>query len=144
MADPFSIATGVVALVAFAGKILTKGYGTLRSLRGSSDEVKRLLIELSQLTGILVAVEAQYKEAGEAVDPGQTQSNSIPQVLESSISDCRKILQEVSEVLEKLEKSRRVVLPAKWQFLEPDVKRLIDEVERFKTIFTLCLSVDLK
>ena len=144
MADPLSITAGVVGLLAFAGSTLTKGYSILHSLKESKNDLKQLLIELSQLTGILVAIEAQEKELEKTISREGPGDNANPHILESSISSCRKMVGKVSGLLQKLEKSRRVVLTIKWQFLEPDVKKSIQEIEHFKTIFILYLGVDVR
>lgn len=144
MADPLSVTAGVVGLLAFAGSTLTKGYSILQSLQASKNDVNQLLIELSQLTGILVAIEAQEKESIKRVEVKQYGANAVPQMINSSISSCRETLEKVWDILHKLEKSRRAVLAIKWQFLEPDVKKSIQEIERYKTIFILCLGVDVR
>ena len=144
MADPLSITAGVVGLLAFAGSTLTKGYSILQSLQDSKNDVNQLLIELSQLTGILMAIEAQEKESNKRVDFSKTGANAAPQILDSSISTCREMLEKVWNILHKLEKSRRAVLAIKWQFLEPEVKKSIQEIERYKSIFILCLGVDVR
>ena len=144
MADPLSITAGVVGLLAFAGRTLTKGYSILQSLQDSKNDVKQLLVELSQLTGILAAIEAQEKELNKRVDVEQHGPNTIPHILDSSLSGCRKMLEKVWDILQKLERSRRAVLAVKWQFLEPDVKKSIQEIEHYKTIFILCLGVDVR
>jgi hypothetical protein len=144
MADPLSITAGVVGLLAFAGSTLTKGYCILQSLQGSAKDVKRLLAELSQLTGVLVAIESHEKDANKALDRGRSDSTSIPKILESSILDCRKMMKRVLEILEKLEKSRRATLAVKWQFLEPDIKKATQEIEHYKNIFVLCLGIDVR
>ena len=144
MTDPFSIAAGVVGLLAFAGTTLTKGYSILQSLQDSKKDVNQLLIELSQLTGILVAIEAQEKESNKRVESDQMGADAAPKILDSSISACRETLKKVWTILHKLEKSRRAVLAIKWQFLEPDVKKSIQDIERYKSIFILCLGVDVR
>ena len=144
MADPLSIAAGVVGLLAFAGSTLTKGYSILQSLQDSKSDLKHLLIELSQLTGILVAIEAQEKELNKAVSMEGRGDDAIPHILDSSVSSCRKMVEKIWVTLQKLEKSRRVTLAIKWQFLEPDVKKSIQEIEHYKTIFILCLGVDVR
>jgi hypothetical protein len=68
--------------------------------------------------------------------------SEISRALESTIIDCRKSINKVSETLKKLEKSRKATLAIKWQFLEPEVLKLTQEVERFKATFVLCLGVD--
>ena len=144
MGDPLSITAGIVGLLAFAGSTLTKGYGILQSLQDSKTDVNRLLIELSQLAGILVAIEAQEKEVNKKVDVEPYGVNAIPPILDSSISDCRKVVEKMWDILQKLEKSRRTVLAIKWQFLEPDVKKLVREIEHYKNTFILCLGVDVR
>lgn len=144
MGDPLSITAGVVGLLAFAGSTLTKGYSILQSLQDSKNDVKQLLIELSQLTGMLVAIEAQEKELNNRVDVEHCGANASPHILDSSVSCCRKMMEEVWEILHKLEKSRRAVLSIRWQFLEPDVKKSIREIEHYKTIFILYLGVDVR
>ena len=144
MADPLSIAAGLVGLLAFAGSTLTKGYGILRSLQDSKNDLKQLLIELSQLTGILVAIEAQEKDLKQKVSRDGRGDDAIPHILDSSVSSCRKIVEKVWNLLQQLEKSRRVALAIKWQFLEPEVKKSIQEIEHYKTVFILYLGVDLR
>lgn len=144
MGDPLSITAGVVGLLAFAGSTLTKGYSILQSLQDSKHGVQRLLIELSQLTGILVAINAQEQEVNKTVGVGQGGANAIPHILHASVSNCHKMVEKVWDILKKLEKSRRAVLAIKWQFLEPDVKKSIQEIEHYKTIFILCLGVDVR
>ena len=91
-----------------------------------------------------MVIEAQEKESNKRVDSSKMGANAAPQILESSISTCREMLEEVWNILHKLEKSRRAVLAIKWQFLEPDVKKSIQEIERYKSIFILCLGVDVR
>ena len=144
MADPLSITAGVVGLLAFAGSTLTKGYSILQSLQDSKHDVQRLLVELSQLTGILGAIEAQEQEVNKRADGEQGGANAIAHILDASVSNCRNMMVKIWDILHKLGKSRRAVLAIKWQFLEPDVKKSIQEIEHDKTIFILCLGVDVR
>ncbi|KAL6714020.1 hypothetical protein ACLMJK_008514 [Lecanora helva] len=144
MSDPLSVAAGVTGLLAFAGSTLTKGYYILRSLQESKKDVKQLLAELSQLTGVLVAIEAQEKKASHEPQLGQNGMGSTSQILESSIPGCHKMMQKILEILQNVEKSRRAVLAIKWQFFEPEVKKSIQEIEHYKTIFVLCLGIDVR
>ena len=144
MADPLSVAAGIVGLLAFAGTALTKGYCVLRSLQGSKNDVERLLAELSQLTGVLVAIEAQEKEIKKNSDVERREASSVSEILESSIPGCRKMMDRVSNIIQKLERSRRAVLVVKWQFLEPDIRKSIQDIEHYKTVFTLCIGIDVR
>jgi chromosome segregation ATPase len=144
MADPLSVAAGVTGLLAFAATAITKGYSILRSLQGSGKEVQRLLTELSQLTGLLCAIVAQEEQTEQIADADETKNAEISQVLESSLNECRKTMKKLKEILEKLEKSRKAVLTIKWQFIEPEIKKLIEEIAHYRQIFILCLGVDLR
>ena len=144
MADPLSIASGIVGLLAVAGTTLTKGYCILRSLQGSKSDVERLLIDLSQLTGVLVAMEAREKEINKKVHVEQPEADSISRLLDSSIPGCRNMMNKISDIMQKLEKSRRAVLAIKWQFLEPDIRKSIQDIEHYKTVFTLCIGIDIR
>jgi len=144
MADPLSVAASVTGLLTLAATALTKGYAILRSLQGSSKEVERLLTELSQLTGLLCALSAQKEQAERTTEVEGPRNAEISQVLESSLNDCRKTMKKLQEILEKLEKSRKAILAIKWQFCEPEINKMIQEIARYRQIFALCLGVDLR
>lgn len=88
-----------------------------------------------------MAIDAQEKESNKRVGVEPYGASAALQILDPSISSCREMLQKVWNILHKLEKSRRAVLAIKWQVLEPDVKKSIQEIERYKTVFILCLGV---
>ena len=140
MADPLSIAAGVTGLLAFAASSLTKGFAIVRSLQGSATDVKRLLAALSGLTGILVAIEAQENKL--KVSQPQRQHDRISKIIGSSVDDCQKLLKNIATTFEKLEKSRKAALAVKWVFMESEIRKLVQEVEHYRTIFELCLGVD--
>lgn len=141
MTDPLSVAAGITGLTMFAGATLTKGYSIVLSLQNSGKDVQQLLTELSQLTGVLVGIESQANAAKKnsiVVPPGYRETSKI---LDSSIIDCQKTVREVSEILEKLKKSRKAVLAVKWQFLEREIKPLIKKIKGHKELFILCMGV---
>ena len=142
MAEPLSIAAGVVGLVSFAGSTLAHGYTVLHSLQNSKEDITRLLTELSQLTGILAALRAQEHPLQPNSDEDNTDPRSLPEIIQSSVTDCHQAIKRVDRILSKLETSRRAVMAVKWQFLELDVRKSIQEIEHYKTMFILCLGVD--
>ena len=81
-----------------------------------------------------MAIEAQEKESNKRVDLSKIGANAAPKILDSSTSTCHEMLKKIWNILHKLEKSRRAVLAIKWQFLEPEVKKSIKEIERYKAI----------
>lgn len=91
-----------------------------------------------------MAIEAQEKDANEGAVIQQRETNPISHVLDSSVLKFRRMMERVWEILQKLEKSRRAVLAIKCQFLEPDIQKSIQEIEHYKTVFTLCLCIDVR
>lgn len=145
MADPLSIAAGVVGLLAFAGSTLTKGYSILSSLQGSKSDIQRLLAGLSQLTGVLVAIEAQEKEAKARTATASLvapESSPISNAIDSSIVECRQVLKSTAGILDKLDKNRKAVAAVKWLLMEPEVRKLVGEIAHYRIMFILCLGVD--
>lgn len=96
MADPFSVATGVIAVVAFAGK-LTKGIDDLNSLRkaykGLPDEVDDLIDDLELLQSIIWDLENGRFGVGDvncvAVDRGLRRAKQVTSKLDSLVSELR-------------------------------------------------------
>jgi hypothetical protein len=162
MADPLSIAAGVVGLLTFAGLTVSKGYQLLHDIQGSKAEVQQVLTSLARLTGILATIEAQQK-----ADPGPAKVSMPPpssplisqrsppigrerersvtmvsQVVESCLQETRKLIKDVSDVLEKFQKSRRAVLTIKLKLQEPELKRLTTDIEHNKSLLIMCMGVD--
>ena len=140
MADPLSIAAGVTGLLAFAATTLTKGFTIVKTLQGSASEVKRLLGELSQLTGVLVAIEAQ--EGKPKRSQPRVEEDGISKILNASVRDCRELLKKTTAVFDRLGKSRKATMAVKWVFIEPEVQKLMADIEHHRSIFVLCLGLD--
>ena len=136
MSDPLSITAGVTSLLVFAGAMLSKGYSIVHLLKASTEEVERLLAELSQLTGILVGIEAQKKQSP------STASKTNASVLNDAVARCRKTLQHVQQTLESLGRSRKAVLAIKWHLHGPEVRSLMLDLAGHRATFTLCLGFD--
>ena len=73
--DPLSITAGAIGILAFAGSTISTGYALAQSLKTDHRELlERLLAQLTQLTGIIVAI--------------QPQESNAPASLTSSLKDC--------------------------------------------------------
>ena len=140
MADPLSISAGVTSLLAFASTALSQGYTIVQSYKQSGAEVNRLLVELSQLTGILAAVDAQERKTTDEAINTSVAYGSVSEILNASIVECRKTLQSLEKMLNKLDKSGKLVRSVQWQLKGPEVQSMALELSRYRETFTLCLG----
>ncbi len=135
MADPFSVATGLAGLIALAGEVISKCYRYGCAVSGAPDEARRLVSEVTGLSGILVGVQALVK-----------QTNLPEYQLENSLRNCLAVLQTLSSRLQKhslkasSSSGKRAVNRLLWPLRKNDTEELITAVERHKTTLSLSLS----
>lgn len=92
MADPLSIATGCVSLVATIGTMavrITSFVRTVREARGDLDHISR---ELASLRNILDLIQA---------DASQSLPGTLTRHLEGIIGNCNTIMVDLEQVLDK-------------------------------------------
>lgn len=142
MAEALGIAASVVSLLTFAGSAIIKGYQISQAAGKGCQDVARLLAELAQLTGVLVAIDTQLKRSSGGVKAARgEQASKIEGILQASLLETRKLIADATSTLEKLENSRKIMVPVKLKLLEPELKRLTDELAHHKSVFVLCLGV---
>jgi ankyrin repeat domain-containing protein 50 len=135
MTDPFSVVTGVAGLIALAGEVISKCYQYGCAVTGAPDEAKRLVSEVTGLSGILVGVQALVKQS------------SLPEYqLETSLKNCLAILQALSLKLQKHSphasnsSTKRTINRLLWPLRRSDTEELITAIERHKSSLSLSLS----
>ena len=143
MVDPLSIAAGISGLLVFAKSSLTKGYAIVGSSQGAATEISRLLGELSHLTGVLAALEAQEDKL-KSFEFGAGNEN-FSEILGSSIGACQELLKEITTILDGLEKDGKVTLAIEYTtYIEPRIQELLREVGRHRNTCELCLGIDIR
>jgi hypothetical protein len=135
MTDPFSIVTGVAGLIALTGEVISKCYRYGCAVSSAPDEAKRLVSEVTGLSGILVGVQVVVKQS------------SLPEYqLEHPLKNCLAVLQALSFKLQKYSpdsghsSGKRRINQLLWPLRRSDTEELITAIERHKNSLSLSLS----
>ncbi|CAL1703640.1 unnamed protein product [Somion occarium] len=145
--DPFSISVSILTVVEVAGKVALLVAKYVSSVKGAEDSRKRLLQELSSLSGTLSSIKflVEYlKEDTSEASRGHIMALSSLTDEHGPLPSCMATLQEMLEWFNgdttgKMKLGQRLVWPIKQ---EKKVEEFLLKLERYKTHFTLALSVD--
>ncbi|EXJ88045.1 hypothetical protein A1O1_04972 [Capronia coronata CBS 617.96] len=135
MTDPFSAATGVAGLISLAGFVLGRCYRYGCGVADAPSEAKRLVSEVTGLSGILVGVQGLIK-----------QSDQAGKALETVCADCKASLETLALRLQKhspgASKSTRkqTVNRLLWPLRRSETEELINALERHKASLSLALD----
>jgi len=134
MADPLSIAASCAGLLSLAIQVIQTGYATVHSIKDFGDDIRKIMREVSQLTGLLTAMEPLFD---------CNFSRSYGSLLRREDLDlCKATLEEVKLLFEKS-------TPKDGHFLSNTQKRLLWDLRKtplsnalrdHKMTFTLVLS----
>lgn len=135
MTDPLSIATGVAGLIQLAGLVIGQCYRYGCGVSSAPDEARRLVAEVTSVSGVLVGVQGVVKHG----NPSGYQFDSLLQEL-------RLLLQKLSTKLQKespdfgLSKGRRTLNRLLWPLRKGETEELVSALERHKNSFSLGLN----
>ncbi len=135
MTDPLSIATGVAGIISLAGVVIGQCYRYGCGVSDAPDEARRLVFEVTGLSGILVGVQGLVK-----------QSDLPGYQIESVLKDCKLVLESLSSRLQKYapssgkSSSKRALNRLLWPLRKSETEELIIALERHKN--SLSLSLD--
>jgi hypothetical protein len=133
MADPFSIATGCVALAGTIVKVSTSITGFVKAFRAARSGLDAVSRELGSLQTILGLIAEDASKNGFP--------DTLQRQIEGIIFNCSKVLEEIGHTLEKYDKlgNRRA---AEWAFSGcADVTKLRLSLEAHKTALELALDM---
>ena len=125
MAEAIGIVSSVAQLVQVATQIAKFTHGYIVDVRNASRVQKSYLQEVSALVDVLLRLEQalQDSETFSLIDARPTSLSS------TAIADCQ---QNLTMQHAKLEKHIHRLI---WPFQDRDLRRAIDDVHRFRTIF---------
>ncbi|KAK5048507.1 hypothetical protein LTR84_005597 [Exophiala bonariae] len=135
MTDPLSIATGVAGVIQLAGLVIGQCYRYGCGVSSAPDEARRLVAEVTSVSGVLVGVQGAVKHG----DPSGYQFDGLLQEL-------RSLLQKLSTKLQKdspdagLSKGRRTLNRLLWPLRKGETEELVSALERHKNSFSLGLN----
>ncbi|KAF7377540.1 ANK-REP-REGION domain-containing protein [Mycena sanguinolenta] len=134
--DPFSLATGIAGLVQFAAALASPLVEIARNYRGARESYQRLVSELEAISSTLSMLQGRIATRG-------VQISSVL-FLHDPVDQCQATLEKIrAECLPptvQTSKLRRLA----WVYTdERQVNEFIARLERYKTMFTLALQVNL-
>lgn len=149
--DGVSAAASIIAIIQIAGALISSGYVLINGLKGISKDIEDLLREVSSLTGVLVGLREvldRDKTSPAAVFictllDGEEKPKDISGALQrDSLSECKRVLQKIDEILNKLKKTNPVTRSLKWQSASSEIAALTERLQRYKSTFILCLQIE--
>ena len=133
--DPFSVVTGLAGIISLAGTVISECYQYGCAVAGAPEEARRLVSEVTSLSGILVGVQALVKQT------------DLPEhQLQYPLKDCLAVLQALSSKLKKdcpetsSSSAKRAMKRLLWPLKRNDTEELIISIERHKSALSLSMS----
>lgn len=143
--DPLSIAASIAGLLTITGAIVSKGYAHLSQAKKNEDDVARLLNEVATFAGILFGLKSQYATSEESeFPPLQWLAQDSAETWQDALKACEKTLTEIKDLVESLESSSSVRLMIKGLSMTSRIEKLLPQIERYKSLFILCLQLQNK
>ncbi|KPM36024.1 hypothetical protein AK830_g10546 [Neonectria ditissima] len=130
MAEVVGIVSGVAGLVAFAAEITKLSYSLISDVKNASQNQKLYLQEVSALTDVLFRADSAASEA-ESLGLSSLRPTSLSGTL---ITDCN---EQLSRICDDLAVG---IKRSKWLFQEKELKKRIDSLRGFHTVFLDYLS----
>lgn len=136
--DGLSSAASVIAVIQLTGSVVNICGGYIQEVKDARDDI----ITLQRTVAGLEAILQRFKEL--LHEPRGTKLSTS--LLANNISDCLSCLQVLEEKID-LRRGRRMmkrlgIRAIKWPLKRKEVDRIITNLERYKSFFTLSLQVD--
>ncbi|KAL4796552.1 WD40-repeat-containing domain protein [Aspergillus venezuelensis] len=139
MSDPISIMTSVVALIEMSEYIVKTCEHYITRVRKAREEITRLLQEVKSLSRVLNSLK-------ELVEGPNGEKLSITRTLLSDLESCSSVLKDIEAKIrpdETKNPMRRWGWRAlKWPLKSQEVEKSVNDLEKFKTTFSLALEAD--
>ncbi|KAL4941177.1 WD40-repeat-containing domain protein [Aspergillus oleicola] len=139
MGDPVSIVTSVFTLIQMADYIVKTCEHYITRVRKAKEEITRLLQEVKSLAGVFDSL----KVLVEGPNGGKL---SITRTLLSDLESCASVLRSIEAKIrpdETKNPMRRWGWRAlKWPLKSQEVEKSVNDLEKFKTTFSLALEAD--
>ena len=137
--DGLSSAASVIALIQLTGSIANICGGYIQEVKDARDNIISLQRTVAGLEGVLQKLKELLQESHETRLPTSS-------LLVNNISDCLLCLEAVEDKIDlgrgKRMMKRLGIRAFKWPLRRKEVDRIIIDLERYKSFFTLSLQVD--
>ncbi|KAF2682172.1 ankyrin [Lentithecium fluviatile CBS 122367] len=140
--DPLSIAASIAGLLTITGAIVSRGYAQISQAKKQDTDFAALLNEVASFSGILLGLQSQFNAIGESEDsPFPWFAQGSADTWQETLKTCEQTLTEIKEILESRASSKTVRLMVKGVAMTARIEKLVVQVERFKSLFILCLQL---
>jgi len=135
MADPLSISSGIAGLISLAGVVIGQCYRYGCAVSGAPEEARRLIAEITGLSGILIGVQSLTAENEKSPFPWET-----------TVIECRQLLEGLSVRLQKYgpdpakSSSKRIISRLMWPLRRDETADILSAIERHKNSLSLGLD----
>lgn len=136
MADPLSITASIIAIIQLTGTV-TK---YLSNVKDSPEDRGRLLLEISNLSGLLSTL-GKISEESTSDDSWRATIIQLS-TPDGPLEQCRRFLQQLSTKLAPAAGLRKFGKSLLWPFQKAEILEILNRIERLKTIFGLALQTD--
>ena len=135
--DPLSVSASITALLQLASTVIQY----LNGVKGASEDRRRILSELANVTGILYVLQDQADQAKQDHQWSSTlQSLNLP---EGPLGQFRSALERLSSKLAPPTTSlKRLGKAIVWPFQKEEIREILDSIERQKALLNLARQND--
>ncbi|PCG88247.1 hypothetical protein PENOC_111850 [Penicillium occitanis (nom. inval.)] len=137
--DGLSGAASVIAVIQLTGSIVEICGGYIGKVKNAKQDILHLQQEIRALTGVLVALNELLQ------GPGGTELTTSRSLFDN-VSKCFATLTHIKEKIDpgKNQNSlrRRVFRALQWPLQQSELLKVISDVERYKSLFSLALQLD--
>ena len=145
MADPLSVATGVIGILTAAAQITTVLVNFTKNARNASQQASVVLIEVTDTSGILSHLQS-FLVGTKKFDRSRTSLLQVDQVI-AIVTGCVVTFSELEQLLEDLKvdgastSSMKTLSRLKWSKNESVIQNLIQRLQTHKASLSLMLAI---
>lgn len=140
MADPLSIAAGVVGILTAAAQISTLLIQFTKASRNAPNQARHIITEVSDTSVILSQLQS-FLIGNEYTDRSRTSLIGVDDVV-TIVSSCVKTFSELEQILDGLKTDDMNVLDhVKWARQQTDIMAIVQRLQNHKASLSLILNI---
>lgn len=139
MAEVLGVASSVIAVVDLSAKVFSLCLQYYREVKNAKDDIEKLREEVATF-------QTTAKELQTLVEGPRGKELKVSQQLTTAIKDGRSRLEDLEKQLQPSTRRKRMsrlgIHAIKWPFESKEVKRTIEDLERYRGSISLALNID--
>ena len=142
MSEPFSIATGLLAIIGSAYRIAKETHDFIRDIKSAPKRIRSLSDDINIFCSILLNLERVLREDGRF---SSAPMPKVPEALEAALVDSMRIFKDLARIISTYvtgsgDNSTPVWRAFVWTWNSKEVKSLTDEMKAQKETLSLALT----